>query len=189
MQMAEEERRVMMELTSLDMENNQVNAANLVIIPHSTLSLQTALKQLSIDQISDRLFYTFSTWLIREPESCTTSVSSASTLKTLSELRDLHKKKRTVSNVSTLHDSSIGVDSDELSEDYTTHSSQYERESQRVRKLRVMGHVDFEKCIREILPRCSKSQCVTKANRLFEKVVEGKTCVVVCSGTICKQIG
>ena len=66
MQMAEEERRVMMELTSLDMENNQVNAANLVIIPHSTLSLQTALKQLSIDQISDRLFYTFSTWLIRE---------------------------------------------------------------------------------------------------------------------------
>lgn len=32
MQMAEEERRVMMELTSLDMENNQVNAANLVMI-------------------------------------------------------------------------------------------------------------------------------------------------------------
>lgn len=127
---------------------------------------------LSINQITDRLFYSFSTWLIRESESQTTNVSSVSTLKTLSELRDLHKKQRTISNVSTLHDSSIGVDSEELSDDYTSHSSQFEKESQRVRKLRVLGHVDFEKCIREILPRCSKSQCVTKANRLFEKVVE-----------------
>lgn len=64
------------------------------------------------------------------------------------------------------------MDSEELSDDYTSHSSQFEKESQRVRKLRVLGHVDFEKCIREILPRYSKSQCVTKANRLFEKVVE-----------------
>lgn len=37
MQMAEEERRVMMELTSLDMENNQVNAANLVTFPTRSL--------------------------------------------------------------------------------------------------------------------------------------------------------
>ena len=32
MQMAEEERRVMMDMTSLDMENNQINAAHLVLL-------------------------------------------------------------------------------------------------------------------------------------------------------------
>lgn len=182
--MAEEERRVMMDMTSLEMENNQVNSANLVSL-YSFHLTQAALKKLSIDQITDRLFFMFSTWLIREPESRTSSISSVSTMKTLSELRDLHKKQRTVSNVSTLHDSSIGVDSEEISDDFTTHSSQFEKESQRERKMRVMGHVDFEKCIREMLPRCSKSQCVTKANRLFEKVGEPAFCSVVCSGTIC----
>ena len=190
MQTAEEERRVIMDMTSVDMENNRINSENLVCFWNSN-NKQTALKKLSIDQITNRLFFFFATWLIRESDShtFTESVSSSgscrsngfsgfsesggssgSTFKTFSELRDLHKKQRTVSDVSTLHDSSIGVDSEERSETSTFHSSRYERESRALQKIRVMGHVDYENCLRDLLPRCSKSQCVTRANRLFEKV-------------------
>ena len=80
------------------------------------------------------------------------------------------------------------MDSEERSETSTFHSSRYEREGRALQKIRVMGHVDYENCLRDLLPRCSKSQCVTRANRLFEKVEKECWFHLVFQGTLSKQV-
>lgn len=111
-----------------------------------------------------RLFNLYSTWLIRPTtESIHTSYSFASTTQQFSEV---------YSTVSTLHDSSIGI-------------TPHDIESNTLDQSRVIGRLDFEKCICDLLPKYSRSQCATQATRLFDlfavernvsKTVDGPCC-------------
>ena len=52
-------------------------------------------------------------------------------------------------------------------------------------KRRVIGRVDFEKCICELLPKASKSQCVTEASRLFERAAKERYVSKTVDGPCC----
>jgi hypothetical protein len=130
---------------------------------------------MDINTIMNHLFALYSTWIIRhdDTETLHSSVSSAVSTSvysssTLSDFKSRHTHDMTPSVVSTLHDSSVGAfDSDEVS--VTSHSTYCTKEPDL--KERVIGRVDYEKCICELLPKFSKSQCSTQASRLFDKVL------------------
>lgn len=49
----------------------------------------------------------------------------------------------------------------------------------------MIGRVDFEKCICELLPKASKSQCVTEASRLFERAAKERYVSKTVDGPCC----
>ena len=110
-----------------------------------------------------------STWLVREDDRKTIHIST-STTKSISSFntRDRLEIRPTPSPTQTLQ-SSLGISVGE-SEDRSTHISYASRILARELKIRVMGRVDFENCLCNILPRLSKSQNVTQACRIFDKV-------------------
>lgn len=200
MQNAEEERRVILDMNSTDMENNRINADYLVRAGWGCYA-QNAFKRYSFAEIVSRLFFLYSTWVLREDDASVHTASSATTLSSqmMSDLRSYH----THHTVSTLHDSSIGALSSELTASaesagpaepnrpYDSYKS-YESASESVEatarveaKRRVIGRVDFEKCICELLPKASKSQCVTEASRLFERAAKERYVSKTVDGPCC----
>ena len=134
---------------------------------------------MSMDVILQRLFSLYSTWMIREDDQTIHTSTTSSVSSTLFSSHTLSHHHATPSVVSTLHDSSVGIsslESDEPSnENPSTHSSHmtcYTDEP--IFRFRVVGRVDFERCICDILPKYSKSQCANQASRLFDKVQERK---------------
>lgn len=209
MQNAEEERRVILDMNSTDMENNRINADYLVRAGWGCHA-QNAFKRYSFAEIVSRLFFLYSTWVLREDDASVRTASSATTLSSqmMSDLRSYH----THHTVSTLHDSSIGALSPELTasaesaepaepagpaepaepgrpfdsyESYESTSESSEATARVEAKRRVIGRVDFEKCICELLPKASKSQCVTEASRLFERAAKERYVSKTVDGPCC----
>lgn len=50
---------------------------------------------------------------------------------------------------------------------------------------RVIGRIDFEKCISDLLPKFSRSQCVTQATRLFDKMAVERYVSKTVDGPCC----
>ena len=194
MQNAEEERRVILDMNSTDMENNRINADYLVRAGWGCHA-QNAFKRYSFAEIVSRLFFLYSTWVLREDDASVRTASSATTLSSqmMSDLRSYH----THHTVSTLHDSSIGALSPELTASaepaepaepgrpFDSYDSYEATSESSEAKRRVIGRVDFEKCICELLPKASKSQCVTEASRLFERAAKERYVSKTVDGPCC----
>ena len=52
----------------------------------------------------------------------------------------------------------------------------------------MIGRVDYEECLCDILPKFSKSRCVTQACRLFDQVGDFHATHVVFKGTLREQV-
>ena len=134
---------------------------------------------MALPDIVRRLFFIYSTWVIRENDLKTThsSVSTSESLSSWNTRDDLrsHHTYSTPSVVTTLQNSSLDINtpSETSGGDTFSHTTYSSRQSN-VDKLRVIGRVDYEQCICDLLPKFSKSQCVTQACRLFDKVREQK---------------
>ena len=76
----------------------------------------------------------------------------------------------------------------DMSDDIESNLQQPETQSLQycdIQKNRVIGRLDFEKCICEILPKYSKSQCVTHATRLFDKLASEEYVSKTMDGPCC----
>ena len=118
--------------------------------------------------------------------STTTTLSS----QVMSDLRSYHAHH----TVSTMHDSSIcafstesteSVESTESGTFQKSCSESMEMETRVEAKQRVVGRVNFEKCICELLPKASRSQCVTEASRLFERTAKERYVSKTVDGPCC----
>ena len=132
---------------------------------------------MAITDIVRRLFFMYSTWVMRENDLKTphTSVSTSESLSSWNTRDDLrsHHTYSTPSVVATLQNSSLDINTpSETSLGDTVSHTTYSSRQSNVDKLRVIGRVDYEQCICDLLPKYSKSQCVTQACRLFDKVME-----------------
>ena len=54
-----------------------------------------------------------------------------------------------------------------------------------IEKNRVIGRIDYEHCISELLPKYSKSQCTTQASRLFDKLAIERNVSKTMDGPCC----
>ena len=132
--------------------------------------------------------------MIREEEKREHTSSSLSTTlssQVMNDLRSYHthhtastvSTHHTASTVSTLQDSSIGAFS---SDSHSTEISDATAEPDL--RLRVIGRVDYERCICDLLPKLSKSQCVTEASRLFEKFAKERHVSKTVDGPCCNLL-
>lgn len=82
-----------------------------------------------------------------------------------------------------MHDSSLGI-SNSPSED-----PEFSQISNPpvfdIEKNRVIGRIDYEKCICEMHPKFSRSQCVTQATRLFDKFAAERYVSKTVDGPCC----
>lgn len=189
MQNAEEERRVILDMNSTDMENNLINADYLVFLCCCSQE-QNAFKRYSFADIVSRLFFLHSTWVLRQNDASSHTSTTTLSSQVMSDLRSYH----THHTVSTMHDSSIGAFSSESIESVeSTESDTFQRscsesmemETRVEAKQRVVGRVNFEKCICELLPKASRSQCVTEASRLFERTAKERYVSKTVDGPCC----
>ena len=123
--------------------------------------------------------------MIREEEKREHTSSSLSTTlssQVMNDLRSYHTH-HTTSTVSTLQDSSIGAFS---SDSHSTEISDATAEPDL--RLRVIGRVDYERCICDLLPKLNKSQCVTEASRLFEKFAKERHVSKTVDGPCCNLL-
>lgn len=132
--------------------------------------------------------------MIREEEKRDHTSSSLSTMlssQVMNDLRSYHthhtastvSTHHTASTASTLQDSSIGAFS---SDSHSTEISDATAEPDL--RLRVIGRVDYERCICDLLPKLSKSQCVTEASRLFEKFAKERHVSKTVDGPCCNLL-
>ena len=176
-QIAEEERKVILNMNSIDLENNLMNSSYLVLLFEEFFNEQTSLKQLSIEELTYRLFHLFSTWIIR-PEVSTVHTYSSSYSYTSSSVLSSTQNHHSI--VDSLPDSSLAVSFSSNEMDHTIHSSFDD-----IEKNRVIGRIDYEHCINELLPKYSKSQCTTQASRLFDKLAIERNVSKTMDGPCC----
>ena len=73
-----------------------------------------------------------------------------------------------INTPSTLQNSSLDINTPK--EDDLIFHTTYSSSNIDYRKLCMIGRVDYEECLCDILPKFSKSRCVTQACRLFDQV-------------------
>lgn len=102
---------MILDMNSTDMENNRINADYLVRAGWGCHA-QNAFKRYSFAEIVSRLFFLYSTWVLREDDASVRTASSATTLSSSDErLRSYHTPPH---RQHACHDSSIGALSPEL---------------------------------------------------------------------------
>ena len=87
---------------------------------------------------------------------------------------------------STLQNSSLDINTPK-EEDLVSHTT-YSSSNVDYRKQCMIGRVDYEECLCDILPKFSKSRCVTQACRLFDEVSDLHSPHVVFKGALRKQV-
>lgn len=108
--------------------------------------------------------------------------SSYSTITTQHDLisHQTHQSQQTQS-ISTLHDSSLGISpSGSMENQEYTGPTEFTFD-----QCRVIGRIDYERCISDILPKYSRSQCVTQATRLFDEIAVERYVSKTVDGPCC----
>ena len=160
-----------------------------------------------------RLFQMYSTWVLRENDSPSTH-SSMSVSESLSMWKEgnsegvwsyghdentwshghggntwSHKHSDNSYNhttPSTLQNSSLDINTPK-EEDLISHTT-YSSSKVDYRRICMIGRVDYEECLCDILPKFSKSRCVTQACRLFDQVDKLHSSNIAFKGALCQQV-
>ena len=160
-----------------------------------------------------RLFQMYSTWVLRENDSPSTH-SSMSVSESLSMWKEgnsegvwsyghdentwshghggitwSHKHSDNSYNhttPSTLQNSSLDINTPK-EEDLISHTT-YSSSKVDYRRICMIGRVDYEECLCDILPKFSKSRCVTQACRLFDQVDILHSSNIAFKGALCQQV-